>query len=233
LLANGGWTDVAMFKSVEYDILVSERIECRRCEGLKNPSVVEGGRFDSSEIGPWSRWQGSLDARLMIVGQDWGDLRYFTGHSGREGAANPTNDTLQDLVRLLGIDVGQPGDQRRSGVAFFANAVLCLKDGGLQSRVRPQWFTNCATFLRRQVEIVAPKLLVCLGESSYRGLAAAFAFTPGPFHDVVESDEGIHLPNGTRAFARYHCGRRIQNTHRPLDRQREDWFRLARFLCTG
>ena len=222
-----------MIKSIKYDILVSERIKCRRCEGLKNPSVVENGRFDSSEIGPWSRWQGSLDAELMIVGQDWGDVRCFTRACGREGTASPTNDTLQDLVRLLGIDVGPPGDLRRSGVAFFTNAVLCLKDGGLQSKVCPAWFRNCATFLRRQVEIVAPKVLVCLGERSYRGLAAAFEFAPGPFRDAVESPEGIHLRNGTRAFARYHCGKRIQNTHRPLDKQREDWLRLARFLVAG
>ena len=55
-----------------YDKLVTERVACRRCErlGLTNPAIVHDSRFDSAEIGPSSRWQGCLDAKLMVVGQD-------------------------------------------------------------------------------------------------------------------------------------------------------------------
>ena len=166
----------------------------------------------------------------MILGQEWGDVRYFTKHNGIEGPRNPTNDTLRELIALLGIDVGLPGDSRRMGVAFFTNAVLCLKDGGLQAKVRSEWFVHCAPFLRRQVENVSPRLLVCLGERAYRGLAKTFDFPPGAFRDAVESSDGIQLSNRTRVFARYHCGKRIQNTYRPLDVQRQDWLRLVRFL---
>jgi len=219
-----------MVKAVEYDQLVAERAACRRCDALTNPSVVDGGNHDSTEIGPWSRWQGNLDAKLMVVGQDWGGVTYFRKHAGLEGPGNPTNDTLRDLISLLGIDIGKPGDLRRQGVVFLTNAVLCLKAGNLQAQVLPAWFRNCGYFLRRQVEIVQPKLLVCLGERSYRGLAVAFSFRPGRFRNAVELDDGVMLPTGTRAFARYHCGRRIQNTHRPLSQQHLDWKRLARFL---
>lgn len=219
-----------MAKVTAYDQLVAERAACRRCDGLTNPAIVDGGCFDSSEIGPWSRWQGNLDAKLMIVGQDWGGVTYFRKHHGLEGPRNPTNDTLQELISLLGIDVGTPGDLRRQGVVFFTNAVLCLKVGNLQAQVQSAWFKNCGSFMRRQVEIVQPKLLVCLGERAFRSLADAFSFRPGSFRAAVEHDEGVMLPTGTRAFARYHCGRRIQNTHRPLARQRLDWKKLARFL---
>ena len=181
-------------------------------------------------MSPWSRWQGNLDAKLMVVGQDWGGLPYFTKHSGLEGPSNPTNDTLRELINLLGIDAGSPGDLRRKGVVFFTNAILCLKQGPLQGSVQAEWFRNCSPFLKRQVEIIRPKLLVCLGERAYRSLAYAFCFQPGKFCDTVESKEGIILPSGTRAFARYHCGRRTQNVNRPLSLQRRDWKRLARFL---
>ncbi len=219
-----------MPKSDAYDKLVAERVSCRRCVGLTNPATVSDGCFDSGEIGPWSRWQGSLHARLMVVGQDWGDVRYFTNHGGLEGPKNPTNDALRELIALLGIDVGQSGDLRRNGAVFFTNAVLCLKEGGLQFAVNKDWFANCSSFLRRQVEIVGPRLLVCLGECAYRSLAATFNFRAGTFRNAVDSQDGVILPNGTRAFARYHCGRRIQNTHRSLEVQRSDWSRLARFL---
>ena len=223
-----------MTKDDLYDKLVTERIACRRCQasGLTNPSIVSSGRFDSPEIGPWSRWQGGLGATLMIVGQDWGTVEYFSEHAGLDGpeTSNPTNEALRALVRELGIEIGPPGDLRRAGVVFLTNAVLCLKGGSLQAPVRTEWFVNCGDFLRRQVEIVAPRLLVCLGERAYRSLAAAFGFRPGPFRAAVERADGVELPTGTRAFARYHCGRRIQNTHRPFPVQRQDWCRLVRFL---
>ena len=59
------------------------------------------GAFDSREIGPWSRWQGGLGPTLMIVGQDWGTVGYFSKHAGLDGprSKNPTNEALQALVR--------------------------------------------------------------------------------------------------------------------------------------
>jgi DNA polymerase len=217
-------------KSDSYAELVAERVACRRCAGLTNPCLVDDGAFDSPETGPWSRWQGNLDADLMVVGQDWGDDRYFRKHSGLEGPSNPTNDALRELIQLLGIDVGPPGDLRRGGVAFFTNAILCLKVGGLQAAVDKSWFGSCSDFLRRQVEIVSPRVVVCLGQQAYWSLCDAFQLPRTPFRAAVESHKGVTLSNGSRAFARYHCGRRIQNTHRPLEVQREDWLRLREFL---
>ena len=113
--------EAAMTKDDLYDKLVADRIACRRCEasGLTNPSTVSGGRFDSPEIGPWSRWQGGLVATLMIVGQDWGTVEYFSEHAGLVGprVKNPTNEALRAPVRELGIAIGPPGDLRRDGVA--------------------------------------------------------------------------------------------------------------------
>ena len=48
---------------------------CARCVGLINPTRCASGVYDSEEIGPWARWQGDLDVELMVVGQDWGDVK--------------------------------------------------------------------------------------------------------------------------------------------------------------
>ena len=80
---------------------VAERKACRLCApALTNPAAVEAGRYDSDEVGPWSRWQGHLGARLMVVGQDWGDTRYFTRYAEREASRNPTNITLAKLLAV-------------------------------------------------------------------------------------------------------------------------------------
>ncbi len=74
-----------------YNKLVLERKACRACEGLVNPADYT---YDSDQIGPWSLWQGNLDSDLIIVGQDWGDTRYFEKWEGRDQqTGNPTNCT--------------------------------------------------------------------------------------------------------------------------------------------
>jgi hypothetical protein len=73
-----------------YEQLVACRKHCHACKGMINPSEVDGGRFDSAQIGPWSRWQGNLLADLMVVGQDWGDEGYFRQGKGWDRRVLPT-----------------------------------------------------------------------------------------------------------------------------------------------
>jgi uracil-DNA glycosylase len=215
-----------MSKQSEYAELVARRKACSLCPGLTNPSMVEGGRYDSDEIGPWSRWQGNLDAQLMVVGQDWGDMGFFIRNAGIEPQKNTTNTTLVELIGLLGITAGPPGAAIGQDVGFFTNAILCLKQGGLQAAVQGDWFRNCSVHLRRQIEIVGPKVVIGLGERAYRSILAGFDLKIPAFRTQVEDSKGILLPTGSLAFAVYHCGTRIQNTHRSLDIQRQDWMRI-------
>jgi uracil-DNA glycosylase len=76
-------------------------------------------------------------------------------------------------------------------------------------------------------------VVVGLGERAYRGILRGFQMTCGPFRSEVEAPKGRVLPTGSRAFAVYHCGARIRNTHRPMAAQREDWKRLRPFLDTA
>ena len=220
-----------MGKRAEYAELVTARKACQLCVGLVNPSVIDGGRLDSDHIGPWSLWQGNMDAAVMVVGQDWGDTTYFLDRKGTEGPKNPTNLALVELMGIAGIAIGDPGVAVGRDVEFFTNAILCLKEGGLQGKVQPAWFSNCAPFLRRKVEIVKPAVVVGLGERAYRAILGGFGMKSRAFRTEVDDEGGTLLPNGTRAFAVYHCGARIRNTHRPMAMQREDWKRMRPFVA--
>jgi len=169
-----------MSKLAGYAQVVTARKACHLCAGLTNPADVEGGRFDSEHVGAWSLWQGNLDASLMVVGQDWGDETYFIRREGREGPRNPTNLALVELVGIAGISIGEPGSSVGRDIAFFTNAILCLKgsDGGLQGKVQASWFDNCAQFLRRQIEIVRLWLPI-IRSRRIPGLARCFWKTLG------------------------------------------------------
>jgi uracil-DNA glycosylase family 4 len=119
------------------------------------------------------------------------------------------------------------------GDVFFTNAVLCLKKGSIQDV--PVWddFENCSGFLRSQIEIIQPKLVVCLGARPYRAVLAAFGLTPakGLHRDAVDGEPVVLCEGGPRAVAMYDCspsGLRNRNK----EEQRQDWKRLRAKLAS-
>lgn len=220
-------------KVSSYRELVDQRKKCDVCSGLTNLSRLDGGMFDSGHIGQWSLWQGNLDSSLMVVGQDWGDTKCCRDNNGHEPFNNPTNETLRSLLASIGIRI-EPPSRHDSGVGtlFFTNAILCLKTGGLQSKVQSDWFSACGRrFLKPLVEIVRPKVLVALSEAAYRAIAIEYGLGLLPFKAAVETEGGFRIGKMTMLHPAYHCGRRILNTHRPLERQLEDWARIGRTIA--
>jgi DNA polymerase len=221
--------------SAQYATLVRARKSCHACDGLVNPASYDGGILDSDQIGPWSLWQGNLNAGLVIVGQDWGDTRYFSDNGGRETPRNPTNKMLRSLLGSIGINIAEPtAADAGGGTVFLTNAILCLKNGGMQAKVRSEWFTNCgARFLRPTIDLIAPKVVVTLGEWAYSTVTAAYGLPRVAFRQAVEQAEGFYLTQGARYFPMYHCGARILNSHRPLEQQLRDWARVGGAMnCT-
>ena len=168
----------------------------------------------------------------MVVGQDWGDTNYFIKNQGLEAQHNPTNNMLRELLGSIGIDVGSPHDCSSDGQVFLTNAILCLKtNGGLQGDVKKEWFSNCGrAFLRPLIEIVQPKVAVCLGERAWRSVTAAFDQPAGLFRDSVENSRGVQIMDGSVAMAVYHCGARTLNMHRKREQQFRDWQRIGNVL---
>ena len=226
------WEDVSgvegeiVSKNDDYAYLIAARKTCTLCQGLRNPAQVLDGQYDSNQIGPWTLWQGNLNATIMLVGQDWGDVRYFTTNTGHEAPRNPTNETLVKLLDSIGIPIAPPTPQDDGGgEIFLTNAMLCLKQDGLQGAIHPEWFQNCGRhFLKPTIELVQPKILITLGESAYRVIQDLYSLTKMTFRSAVA--EKFRLSETTEYFPMYHCGRRILNTHRNLDQQRKDWERV-------
>jgi uracil-DNA glycosylase family 4 len=218
-------------KKAEYDALVQARRLCRACVELVNPSVCQGGAFDSDAIGAWSNWQGNLDALVMVIGQDWGDVAWFLREKGRSTDTSRTNSTLLKLLASIGFEIKLPSETTDGGVLFFTNAILCLKKDGAQAAVRANWFRNCGTrFLRPVIELVQPKVVICLGQRAHRAVLSAFDLKVGNFNDAVLSKEPTLLPINSRVFAVYHCGAGTLNRNRNFEHQLQDWHRIGEFL---
>jgi uracil-DNA glycosylase family 4 len=215
-------------RTVRSSLIARHAVAARRWV-LTNPSTLQ---FDSDEIGPWTLWQGNLDAEILVVGQDWGDVEFFVRHAGNEvGVPNPTNKALQRLLASTGISIPPPQVDPRAGSAFFTNAILCLKRNGLQAKVPEACFRNCASFLRRQIEIVSPNVVIALGYAAYRAVCRAFELQSLPrLSDAVARELPEQLPTGAKLVAVYHCGNRGMRA-RSFEQQTMDWQRVRHALC--
>jgi uracil-DNA glycosylase len=213
-------------KQEQYAALVARRKRCHLCSGMTNPADVAGGAFDSDQIGPWSRWQSNLDAELMIVGQDWEERSYFIKEEGWDGDKHQSNRRLGELLRSIGVSISSAGDAPEPQVVFLTNAVLCLKDGGSSAEVPSRYFANCRSFLKDQVELVSPKVVVGFGRPAFE---SAYGKTPPLFSSAVLDQRGILLSGRTRVFAVYHCS----NRRFGMTDQRFHWKRIAAALSTS
>lgn len=217
-----------------YRRLVAARKVCARCTSTNflNAGSPALSQWDSDQIGPWSRWLGDLDARLLIVGQEWGDTRAFETQNGCDLDSSVTNKNLRKLLEGIGMPVPPATTPSFTAGVFLTNAALCLKRGGCQAPVDPAWFRNCGkSFLRPLIELIQPKVVATLGLHAYRGVMHAYGRPPEALRGAVDGPPQ-QLQPGTLLVPLYHCGARIMNTHRPQGEQLKDWSRLADVLTS-
>lgn len=222
-----GWRGVRdVDKLFQYAQLVQKRKACRFCAPeLVNPNDCEHGVFDEGEhIGAWSRWQGNLDATLMIIGQDWGGADFYVKYEGIGNDENSTNKSIRDLLKSIDIDIELP-QVGATGSLFFTNSILCLRQSGLTGPTKSRWFKNCSKeFLRPQIELVRPKVVATLGYKAYRSVMDAFGVpTKSKMRDAVT--EATRLQNGSLLVPLYHPGR-LGTVSRSLEDQKLDWQRI-------
>ena len=219
-----------MGKDGPYKKLVQKRKGCRLCEKLTNPAAFENGRYDSDQIGPWSLWQHNLNADIVIVGQDWGDTRYFEKWSGRDqNDGNPTNENLRRLLRYIGVIIGKPREGQEQRV-FLTNLILCLKTGGLQAPVAEDWFRSCAErFFKPLIEIIKPKAVLALGKKTSEFILNAYRvqYQPDAALKLLMGKSPYRLTSHTVLFPLYHCGAGSINRNRSFSEQLNDWEKIV------
>jgi DNA polymerase len=199
-----------MSKIERYAALVQQLKQCKFPEGLVNPFEIDGENTfrEQNHINPWSVWQHDLDAQIMVIGQDWGSVKYFQENKGRDDDGNPTNATLQKLLAGIGFDPGvfsRPNAQP----LFFANAVLGIRAGDYMSGpVRMEWVTHSKPFIEKLLAIVQPNIVITLGAiplSTIRMIAGEEFIPAGKMRDIAPMNPHVFGDN-QKLFAMYHCG---------------------------
>lgn len=223
-------------KLAAYQALVEDRKAHHFPDGLLNPSEIAGGAWDSDHLGPWSRWQGDLEADLLVVGQDWGDLPYFLANHGRDSDFERTCQVFHRLATAAGMDPGLPAGPRAQPI-FMTNAVLGVRSKkGKSGAIKAAWIEDSLSFLTRLIAIVEPKVIVSMGKTAFRscrkGLGDRIALSAPAASASMSSAHAagaIRLANGGLWVPLYHCSP-LGLVNRSEEDQRQDWVSIGGLL---
>ena len=214
---------------------------------------------ECDEINLWTYWQGrgNLDAKILLVGQDWGNpwntnsqnfmskiksispgpmLDYMHGND------NPTDLNLVTLFKELDIDISIPSKK-----VFFTNFVLGYRNYNISGGFKKSWARKDEKYFKKLVNIIEPEIILCLGRATFESVMHAFQdgarINIGKYNSFIESESNPvkkHLKSGHEMsiFALAHCGViGTMNRNRgqtvgtdKLELQKKDWRRIKPFL---
>ena len=220
---------------------------------------------ECEEINLWTYWQGRgcLDAKIMLVGQDWGsptdDSAAATMQQVQQANKNLpyqylennpsiTDKNLKYLFNVLGYDISEKQED-----LFFTNFILGYRYKGFSGGYSQAWAKHDKDYMKRLINIVSPKVVLCLGRATFEGVLSSFACQLSPkikgYNAFIESTRNpvpVELEDGTvtYVFALAHCGamgtlnrnrRKVKSdqkskTNADLSVQVTDWEKILSYL---
>lgn len=191
-------------RSTTFRILIDEVQACVRCPRMRDSARLLGHSV------------GNLNAPVMFVGEAPGRLGADQTHIPFHGDASGHN--FEDLIAFAGLIREE---------IYVTNAVLCnpRDDRGNNATPNLQEIANCSGFLRRQIELVRPKMVVTLGATALRALGAIEPHG-------LSLNENVRTANdwfGRVLIPLYHPGQRAM-VHRSYANQRSDYQFVAEHL---
>lgn len=209
---------------------------------------------DCQEINLWAYWQGRdhFNPKILLVGQDWGapsddpaimdkirqmnngtHILYMDHH-----ATSPTDKNLVKLFRQIGYSIDT--DDQHNQDLFFTNLILGYRDHGTSGSYQAKWLgPNDQSFFCRLVDILQPKVILCLGRSTFEGVMKSLkidyqkykSFNARITAGAVQSQYGSL---SLTIFPLSHCGsmgtmnrnrycKDPQHSSDPLWLQKKDW----------
>lgn len=209
----------------KYEELVNDIKNCPCIDGKCKTFVSMRTCSVCNEVNLWTYWCGgrnSLDADILVVGQDWGQIiendsvwnklanlseasDEISYHEIFNNEESPTDKRLCELFESIGItdvkhDFYHSG--RNSKNIFFTNFVQCYRTENTSGKYYQKWGRNCSDYFKRLVNIVEPKVILCLGRNTFDSvlLTAGEKKTNCNYNKTIQSGYRILNINGTVAF---------------------------------
>jgi uracil-DNA glycosylase family 4 len=183
--------------------LAADAAACRRCAAMCERRAV------------LSELNGDVSTRVMFVGEApgrQGGDRTRVPFSGDQSGRNFAR--YLDSIKLARVDI------------FITNAALCnpRKESGANRKPSRAELANCSGFLRRQIELIEPRVVVTLGAVALDALRAVAC------HEFTLKDSAGRVLrwDGRWLVPLYHPSPQVLASHRREDAQLRDYRAVAR-----
>lgn len=165
------------------------------CNGLVN--IFQSEKFALNIPSIWTDWINRANSKLMIVGQDWGPYidmerlhnKYCKSiaekHNKRKAWSEIVNEPESMTKKLMtefivqsAKEMGISVDETILDSFFVTNAVLCARKGTNyrgNNNFKPKFCTeNCASKLKKEIEIIKPLVILTLGYWPFYSIAKSY-----------------------------------------------------------
>ena len=171
--------------------------------------TFDGGTWDFDYVVPWTKAANNVDAKLMIIGQDWSseralkDPRHNTPdrvalrkQQGRDPDL-PTNKNLERLLMFFNLAWEQ---------TYATNVSVFIKCGDITAKVPMRLLKSCAArFTIPQLRIVKPQMAICLGRDTFNSVRFALGHPSVSLREAIRSNAHV-VENGTEIYGVPHPG---------------------------
>jgi uracil-DNA glycosylase len=189
-----------------FEALAVEAASCQLCPALCERRAVLSQR------------NGNLSPRVLFIAE-------APGRQGGDRTRVPLSgdQSGRNFARFIS-SIGLPREE-----IFITNAVLCnpRKASGANRKPTSAEVVNCSGFLRRQIEILNPQVVVTLGAVSLAALRLV------EYHELSlkENAGQVHEWNGRLLVPVYHPSPQVLASHRREAAQLQDYEAVARALA--
>jgi len=178
-------------------------IACRKC-----PRLVEWreavARTKRKAFADWDYWGkpvpgfGDGQAKILVVGLAPG--AHGSNRTGRQFTGDASGRFLYPALHRAGFSTISESTSREDGLALLGLYVTALcRCVPPANKPSPDEVANCRPYLEREIELLAPKVIVCLGRLAFSGVLKIHGFRES---DFVFAHGASHLIPGTMGASR-------------------------------
>lgn len=175
-----------------FDKLLIEMSNCNFCENLKSKNIdksliniYKDEDFSKNIPSIWTDWYNRLDSEIMLIGQDWGPFKdmeklykkYKSINNWKKLIEEEKSLTKRQLTKF--VKESSKGRVTSLDNFYITNAIMCARNGDnyRSNNINLKKSTlYCTKFLKEQIEIVKPKIILTLGYYPLLSLSKIFGF---------------------------------------------------------
>jgi hypothetical protein len=196
-----------------------------RWPGYRPLVEYHGGAYECDFVSPYTKSAGNVDADVMVMLQDWSSDERLSGPLDRHAAElghTPSLPTNRNLVELL-----REHFQVALAEVYGTNLFPFIKVGNLSASISAKDFERAVReFALPQIDIVQPRLLVCLGLNTFNSLRVVLG--EPRLKNIAEAIDRPFSYGRTRIWCQSHTGQLGRNNRNRggVDRVSQDWARM-------